>query len=440
MISPKVQIIRDLRAYLEEISLNKKKYTTKENAFTKPKKLTFTLTILFLLNIPKRSLGIEIDSFFEILGKEELTCTKSAISQARYKLNELVFKDMNIKLQQSYYKHNSGRIKRWSKYELQGVDGTTLQLMDNEKIREEFGCQPNQHGGFPMARVLARVDVLNEIIIDGKIGPLKIGETEMAVSQLDEVPKDVISIYDRNFASYGFIHEHIQRNCHYVIRCKLGFNNVVKAFVSSGKDSTIVNFHATEKGIKYLKGKGIKQSKKDYVRVRLVRVELNTGETEILITSLLDEKEFPTEDFGEIYNYRWGTETCFDTLKNKLQINEFSGHSPMAIYQDFHATILFANINTVLIQDCDKEVEQNNKDREEDYKINKNVSIGLMKDKLVRIFIDEDQQLLELLKKLKTKFLRHVEPVRLGRSYERNYKSRARRTKYHTLTNYRRAI
>ncbi len=64
------------------------------------------------------------------------------------------------------------------------ADGSTAQLMDTEEIRKEFSCQPNQHGGVPMARILARADVLNEIIIDGLIGPISKGEKEMAVSYL----------------------------------------------------------------------------------------------------------------------------------------------------------------------------------------------------------------------------------------------------------------
>ena len=174
--------------------------------------------------------------------------------------------------------------------------------------------------------------------------------------------------------------------------------------------------------------------------VRLVRVVLSTGEIEVLITSLIDEKQFPTKNFGELYNLRWGTETCFDTLKNKLQLTAFSGHTPMAIHQEFHATILVANINTILIQDCKEEVEQVSQKREHNYKINKNVSIGCMKDDLVTLFLEEDQEkILALLAKIKARFIRHIEPIRPERSFKRKYKRRPR-CKFHTLTNYRRAI
>jgi hypothetical protein len=43
--------------------------------------------------------------------------------------------------------------------------------------------------------------------------------------------------------------------------------------------------------------------------VRLVTVTLNTGEYEVLVTSLADELTYPNELFKELYYLRWGIET-----------------------------------------------------------------------------------------------------------------------------------
>ena len=39
--------------------------------------------------------------------------------------------------------------------------------------------------------------------------------------------------------------------------------------------------------------------------VRFVRVLLETGEYEVLVTSLLDGTKYPTEEFKTLYWYRW---------------------------------------------------------------------------------------------------------------------------------------
>ena len=43
-------------------------------------------------------------------------------------------------------------------------------------------------------------------------------------------------------------------------------------------------------------------------KLRYDCVELETGEYEVLVTRLIDETEFLTEDFLEIYHLRWGVE------------------------------------------------------------------------------------------------------------------------------------
>jgi hypothetical protein len=40
------------------------------------------------------------------------------------------------------------------------------------------------------------------------------------------------------------------------------------------------------------------------IKVRFVRVLLDTGEYEVLVTNLFDEEEFPTEEFKTIYYLR----------------------------------------------------------------------------------------------------------------------------------------
>lgn len=67
------------------------------------------------------------------------------------------------------------------------------------------------------------------------------------------------------------------------------------------------------------------------LKVRLIRIELDNGEIEVLITSLLDRQKYAHTDFKPLYQQRWGSETCYDTLKNKLQIEVVSGHSPEAV-------------------------------------------------------------------------------------------------------------
>ncbi|MCH1503501.1 MAG: hypothetical protein L7V86_07960, partial [Verrucomicrobiales bacterium] len=43
-------------------------------------------------------------------------------------------------------------------------------------------------------------------------------------------------------------------------------------------------------------------------RLRFVRVELETGEVEVLLTDLVDSQKYPEEDFKALYHERWTVE------------------------------------------------------------------------------------------------------------------------------------
>ena len=74
------------------------------------------------------------------------------------------------------------------------------------------------------------------------------------------------------------------------------------------------------------------------MRLRAIRFMLDSGEEELLITNI-DEKRVQTHEFKALYFKRWGIETKFDELKNKLQLQKFTGDTPLSVEQDFYATM-----------------------------------------------------------------------------------------------------
>jgi hypothetical protein len=71
------------------------------------------------------------------------------------------------------------------------------------------------------------------------------------------------------------------------------------------------------------------------ITVRFVRIILSTGETEVLVTSLLDSDKYTTQMLKELYHLRWGIETFLGVLKERLKIENFTGKTVIAIKQDF---------------------------------------------------------------------------------------------------------
>ncbi|MEE4359792.1 MAG: transposase [Desulfococcaceae bacterium] len=86
------------------------------------------------------------------------------------------------------------------------------------------------------------------------------------------------------------------------------------------------------------------------IKVRFVRIVPETGEIEILVTSLCDETEYPTDNFKEIYHMRWGVETFYGVIKGHLNLENFTGKSVETVLQDFYATVFISSLESVITQ------------------------------------------------------------------------------------------
>ena len=69
--------------------------------------------------------------------------------------------------------------------------------------------------------------------------------------------------------------------------------------------------------------------------------------TETLVTNIYDNTITPSK-FKELYFLRWGVESKYKELKNSLKIEEFSGTKPIAIEQDFYASIYLSMVGALL--------------------------------------------------------------------------------------------
>jgi hypothetical protein len=290
-----------------------------------------------------------------------------------------------------------------------------MTLPNTEELKNEYGQARNQNpSGVVQARVSVLYDVLNNFVLDGKLAPLSVGELASAIAHLECTrPQDLI-IYDRGYPSFQLIFEHYRLNIDFVIRAKKDFNNEIIAFYESGN---------TTKIIKIYPGKNTKISDKPYnyqtyQMVRLVRVELPDGEDEILITSLLDNKKYPCKIFKNLYFQRWGVEEFYDEFKNKLKAEHFSGYSKHSILQDFYVALFVSNVQSLIVGEINEELQVKNKTKYV-YKVNNNLSYGLLKDRIVTLFYS-DTNTEVIFSELKELFNKHLIPIRPDRKFERH--------------------
>ena len=410
-------------------------YRESEKDFTRNRKLTFSKTLIFMLNLIRKSLVIEIHNFVEYLSSSSLCSTKlftsSAYVQSRKKINPLVFDSLSTALVSEFYTDNQLGVALWKGHRLLAVDGSTLNLPFSKEVAQKYGYARNQTGDTNVqGRVSVLYDTLNNLVINGSLNPRSSSERTLALEHLKSCVATDLIIFDRGYFSYDFIRA--IKAVDWVIRLKSDLI-VMKNFIASGKRSQTVEIHCS----KYVYKKK-NQQKPSPIKVRLVRVKLPCGEIEVLATSLTDVKKYPSKLFKELYFKRWKVETFYDELKNKLKLEHFTGYSQKAIQQDFYATLFISNIQSIIVKDIVEEINQETKSRKYDYKVNSNLSYGFLKNKIITV-LSSEKDINKVVKELKALFKKNLIPIRPNRTFKRN-KYRRKTTKNQMTKNQRDAI
>jgi hypothetical protein len=157
------------------------------------------------------------------------------------------------------------------------------------------------------------------------------------------------------------------------------------------------------------------------LKMRVIKFELESGIIETLVTNLFDET-ISLEDFKELYFKRWGIEVKFNEIKNKLQVENFTGKTIIAIEQDFYATMYLTNIVAQAKKDSNEVIQENskNKNLKFEYKVNTNVLIEKLKDTLITMLIIKNPwKRSKILKSIQSEIEKNIIPIRPGRKFVR---------------------
>ncbi len=413
---PNAWILAKLNECLVSRSL-KETFRVRPQDFTRERKLTFEKVVLFTMNLTRRSIQIELTKFIRSFADGVRNVTGSAFNQSRKKLRPEVFRKLLEVTTQEFYSHNEQRVKLWRGLRLLATDGSVFRLPEDPGLKAIYGgVSTHTPTDIVNARGSVLYDVLNELVLHGVLAPFKVGERVLAQQHLGYCGQGDLVIYDRGYPSYALMHEVVGTGAHFLMRCKHSFNQCVLDFVASDQQSALVCMAA-----------GKRTDKGGRIQVRLVKVVLDSGEIETLITSLLDEKEHPTQLFKDLYHKRWGVEQFYDVIKNIVCVENFTGHTHVVIQQDFHSALLMCNIHSLLVSEAEDEMPEKGGNRKYDRKINKTVSFGFMKEAMVELLAQPDPQL--RINGLKELFLSNTIPIRPGRTFPRDRNKHKARTK-----------
>ena len=273
---------------------------------------------------------------------------KSGISQARTRLGEAVMQEIAREVLQPMGLAPNAKTDtaqssptHWRGLRVVALDGSTVEVADEQANREAFGVPGTQHGrtGYPQARFTALFERGSGALFAVTLAGYKMSENQLARQTIGALKPDMLCLADRGFAGYPLWQYASQTKAALLWRIPKNRRLPKLELLADGSFLSELNIApATHRDHPQLSGEPIK------VRVIEYSVPGHRDSEPIyrLITTLLDAKAYPAEELAALYTERWGIETAFADLKTTLKGADIvlRSKTPELVRQEFWGMLL----------------------------------------------------------------------------------------------------
>lgn len=273
-------------------------------------------------------------------------------------------------------------------------------------------------------------DLRNDLALGAKLGPV-VAEKKYLFALWEQTTPGAVLVLDRLFADYCVIASAVQTAREVVMRCPQQSFGVVRDFWAGDLQEQVVSLPCptTPATRAFVKEHQLPRE----VRVRLLKFTLPRGETEVLLTTLWEQRQYPTAEFYQVYGWRWGNETYYDRLKNIFEVERFSGTSQRVIEQDFHAMVFLTTLESVLTKSAQTVLHERDEQRQPQTngQVNRALSYVTLCDRVVTLLADPRRDLETIRDELHRLFQQTPTRLRPGRQYPRKKRAHSMKLRYH---------
>lgn len=379
------------------------------NAFTRSGKLSFAKLIYFILHASHKSISINYSQFLDCFSSEIVPfVSKQAISKARQGISHEAFLEL-FRLSVKQFYSMASDLHTWNGFHIYAVDGSTIQIPESEENYKVFGGNPNKTEKIsPLASVSVLYDVMNDIMVDVSLCPYRSNERESAKKHMDYLPKfhDSIIVFDRGYPSEDMFRFLNSRGVLFLMR-------VPKTFKKADLEHEDVLFTYPA------------SHDKESLTLRSINFLLEDGSTEHLVTNLMPE-QLESEKFSELYRLRWGVESKYRELKNRLEIEAFNSIKPISIQQEFFAAMYLSNLAATAKREADISVTAS-VDAGHDYQSNRSFILNRIKCNIIlllRSSLSKSRKIISRIIEEASKVLSIIRPDRKFGRYRKHTRRR----------------
>ncbi len=122
---------------------------------------------------------------------------------------------------------------------------------------------------------------------------------------------------------------------------------------------------------------------KEGLTLRSIHFLLEDGSSEYLVTNLT-QSQMSTEIFSDLYLLRWGVESKYRELKNRLEIENFNNVMTVNIRQEFFVAMYLSNLAAFIKSETDS-MSAASAGSKHDYQSNRSYILSRIKSCIIRL-------------------------------------------------------
>ncbi len=125
------------------------------------------------------------------------------------------------------------------------------------------------------------------------------------------------------------------------------------------------------------------------IKVRLVRIELSLGVTEVLAVSLTNQQKYSYRKIKELYDERWGADEEVKKYLQRLMVEFFSSLKTNCVLQDFNSNVFVLNMVGFIASPVHEQIDKDSavQKRKHKHRINWARALGEVKRRTVLLFL-----------------------------------------------------
>lgn len=297
-----------------------------------------------------RAAVLRVAVYYALLGREVCSTNTGAYCRARAKVTEGVVRRLAV----GAANRCEAAIPdawRWKGRRTLKLDGTTFSMPDTEESQAEYPQAKTQAAGlgFPILRAVGITSLATGMVMDLATGPYagkKTGETALLRTLFHVFQRGDLALFDRYYAGWIMLALLQQMKVDFVTLLHQLRGADFSTGRRLGKGDHVV------KWAKPPKPHWLDQETYDRLpenlEVREIQVNVDIpgfrSESLIVVTSLLDHREYSRSDIALLYRRRWGVEIELRDIKSTMQLDVLRRKTPEAVRQELWTGILAYNL------------------------------------------------------------------------------------------------